>query len=74
MPLPIGWGEQGWGELGWGSETNITVYLSGWGADTVGWGEQGWGETYYRFTGTGEVGTVSVAASTDISVTGLAAR
>ena len=51
----------------------VIVAFDGWNASGVGWGEQGWGEGVSNLTATGFVGTVSVAASTLIPVTGVSA-
>ncbi len=49
--------------------TDVTVPLSGWGFST--WGTDSWGEGQALPVGTGEVGSVAVAAGAVVSVTGV---
>ena len=50
---------------------DVTVPLGGWGA--LAWGQAAWGEGSASLVGTGQVGSVTVAADANVDVSGLQA-
>ena len=52
---------------------DAVVVFQGWGSSTQSWGEAGWGENVLVPGAVGAVGTVAVAASSNVYPSGLAA-
>ena len=52
---------------------DVTVAFEGWNSSTHGWGEGPWGEGVSVPGAVGAVGSVTVTADANVSVTGLAA-
>ena len=53
--------------------TDVTVAFLGWNSVTQGWGEAGWGQDITLPTATGAVGSTSITANANVSVTGVGA-
>ncbi|MFZ9777837.1 MAG: hypothetical protein ACO3CI_05860, partial [Schleiferiaceae bacterium] len=52
--------------------TDAVVAFQGWNASGVGWGDDPWGESLAALpTGTGQVGSVTIAADANVSLTGV---
>ncbi|MGA0172008.1 MAG: hypothetical protein ACO3NL_00005, partial [Phycisphaerales bacterium] len=52
---------------------DVTVAFEGWNSSTQGWGEAGWGQDVPLAGATGQVGSVSITADANVSVTGVSA-
>ncbi|MEK9699349.1 MAG: hypothetical protein VW270_26460, partial [Candidatus Poseidoniales archaeon] len=50
---------------------DVIVAFQGWNSSNQGWGEAGWGESVPLADGTGQVGSVSITADANVSVTGV---
>ncbi len=50
---------------------DVTVVFQGWNSSNQGWGDGGWGEDVPLAQGTSALGSVTVTADANVSVTGL---
>ena len=52
---------------------DVTVVFQGWNSSNQGWGSGGWGEGLPLAAGTSQLGSVTVSADAEVSVTGVSA-